>query len=101
MTVLSLTENELEFFNEVSVLMNEKYPEMREKFGLWRKHQHFELKKDEVFHETSNSVTKESTLRIINKKDLPVNAFVSTWTLSDHGPLAATWCCDDSPITRP
>lgn len=70
---------------------------MKERFGMWRVHQHFELKKDEVFHETSDPSKKESTLRIINKKDLPKNSFASTWRLASEGPIVATWCCDDAP----
>ena len=87
--------------NEVPTFMDAKFPGMREKFGLWRVHQHFELKDDEVFHEVSNAKTQESTLRIIKKAELPANAFVSAWELTSEGPLAATWCCDDSPIDRP
>jgi hypothetical protein len=92
---LSLSERDTEFFGEIYHLMKEKYPEMEEKFGLWRIHQHFELKEDEVFHETSDANTKESILKIIKKKDLPEKAFGSTWQLTSTGPVVATWCCDD------
>jgi hypothetical protein len=52
------------------------------------------LNEREVFHETSNFITKESTLRIIKKKDLPENAFATTWKLTEFGPVQQTWCCD-------
>lgn len=71
---------------------------MEERFGMWRMHQHFDLKEDEIFHETSDPNTKESVLQIIKKKDLPKGAFASTWKLTDSGPVAATWCCDIRPI---
>jgi hypothetical protein len=93
MTAAILEERDLEFFNEVSELMNRKFPDMKEKFGIWRVHQHFELNSDEVFHETSNPMTRESTLRIIKKENLPKNAFVSSWSLKD-GFKPQTWCCD-------
>jgi len=98
MSALALNERDSEFFKDVYVLMKNKYPEMAEKFGIWRNHKHFELNDNEVFHETSNSETKESTLRIINKKDLPKEAFASTWKLTDSGPVVATWCCDHKPV---
>lgn len=101
MATAALIERDLDFFQEVKALMDKKFPEMKEKFGIWRIHQHFELDSNEVFHETSNTLTRESTLRIINKQNLPENAFVSSWCLTDSGPLAATWCCDDAPINRP
>jgi hypothetical protein len=52
-------------------------------------------KEDEIFHETSNIDTQESTLKIVKKKDLPEKAFASTWKLAASGPIVATWCCDD------
>lgn len=96
-----LTQKDLEFFQEVSTLIYAKYPEMKDKFGIWRIHQHFELEQDEVFHETSNPKTRESTLRIIKKNELPLGAFASTWRLTPQGPAIATWCCDDSPVNHP
>jgi hypothetical protein len=95
----SLSDRDTEFFQEVYSLMKNKYPEMEDKFGIWRSHQHFDLKEDEVLHETSNLATQESTLRIIKKKDLPEKAFASTWTLTKSGPVVATWCCDDKPAS--
>lgn len=97
MSILSLNERDTQFFKEIYNLMITKYPEMVEKFGIWRAHQHFDLKEDEVFHETSDPNTKESVLRIIKEKDLPQEAFASTWKLTEAGPVAATWCCDDHP----
>jgi len=61
------TKRDLEFIQEVSLLMSKKFPEMREKFGIWRVHQHFDLAEDEVFHETSDPITRQSTLKIIKK----------------------------------
>lgn len=98
MSTLSLNERDTQFFKEIYSLIKNKYPEMVEKFGIWRAHQHFDLKEDEVFHETSDLDTKESVLRIIKKKDLPQGAFASTWKLTESGPVVATWCCDDRPI---
>ncbi|MBS0621587.1 MAG: hypothetical protein JSR80_01330 [Verrucomicrobia bacterium] len=95
MATLSLSERETQFFQDLYLLMQSKYPEMSEKFGVWRAHQHFKLGEGEVFHETSNRETKESVLKIIKKTDLPTQAFASTWTLSASGPVVATWCCDD------
>lgn len=96
-----LTKRDIEFFDEVTTLINTKYPDMKNKFGLWRDHQHFAISADEVFHETSDSMTKESTLRIIKKSDLPEGSFASTWRLTNNGPVVAAWCCDDSPVNRP
>jgi hypothetical protein len=93
-----LNERDTEFFDEVYALIKSKYPEMEDKFGIWKVHNHFEIKDDEVFHETSNKENKESTLKIIQKKNLPENAFVSSWKLTNKGPIAATWCCDDTPL---
>ena len=98
MTTSCLNERDLDFFQDVYSLMKNKYPELSEKFGIWRAHQHFEIREDEVFHEISNAETKESTLRVIKKQDLPEHAFASTWKLGDSGPIVATWCCDDRPI---
>jgi len=93
-----LSEQDTAFFQDVYALMKTKYPEMEEKFGMWRVHQHFDLKEDEAFHETSDSKMKESTLRIVRKEMLPQRAFASTWKLTKSGPAVATWCCDDQPI---
>lgn len=90
----ALSERDTQFFGEVYELMKNKYPEMEEKFGIWRVHQHFELGADEVFHETSNEETKESVLKIVKKNDLPKNAFVSSWKLSQGRPTPQQWCCD-------
>lgn len=98
MSALALSDRDIEFFQEVYGLMKHKYPEMEDKFGIWRAHQHFELQEDEIFHETSNPKTKESNLKIIKKKDLPKKAFTSTWKLTQSGPVVATWCCDDKPM---
>jgi hypothetical protein len=98
MSTMQLNERDNQFFDDVYFLMKNKYPEMIEKFGLWRAHQHFELEENEVFHETSDLNKRESTLRIIKKTDLPEHAFASTWKLTDRGPIAATWCCDDRPM---
>jgi len=98
MSALALDERDLEFFKDVYNLMKNKYPEMEEKFGIWRNHQHFELAENEVLHETTNITTRESVLRIIDKNNLPNEAFASTWKLSETGPIVATWCCDDRPM---
>lgn len=95
MTAQSLSERDTQFFAEVYHLIKDKYPEMEEKFGLWRIHQHFDLKEDEVFHETSDPYSRESILRIIKGNDLPQQAFASTWKLTESGPVVATWCCED------
>lgn len=97
MTSSLCSETEINFFNDVKSLLLEKYPDLKDKFGIWKAHQHFELNEDEVFHETSNEKTKESTLRIIKKSELPKQAFASTWYITENGPIVATWCCDDSP----
>jgi hypothetical protein len=86
---------------EFGALMETSYPEMAERFGIWRVHNHFEMGEDEVLHETSDPKTKESTLRIIPKANLPQGAFASTWRLTAHGPVVAAWCCDHSSTTRP
>lgn len=80
--------------------MTNTYPEMTDKFGIWRVHQHFDLKEGEVFHETSNPHTRESVLKIIKQSELPQNAYATTWKLTSNGPIVAEWCCDDSPVTR-
>ncbi len=94
MSALALNERDTEFFQEVYTLMKNKYPDMEDRFGIWRVHQHFELKENELFHETSNPETKESILKIIKTKDLPEKAFASSWRLTESGPVVATWCCD-------
>ena len=91
---LPLTERDEAFFNDVFSLIQSKYPGMTDKFGIWRVHEHFEINEDEVFHETSNPKTKESTLKIIKKSELPKGAFASSWKFTQAGPLEATWCCD-------
>lgn len=98
---LTTTEKDLEFFNAVYSLMINSFPEMAEKFGIWRIHEHFEPGQDEVFHETSDSQTRESTLKLIKKTALPPSAFASTWKLTKSGPIVANWCCDDSPSIKP
>jgi len=98
MTTMTLNESDLNFFQDVYNLMITKYPEVKNKFGIWRTHQHFELNQDEIFHETSNMEKKESILKIIKKEDLPENAFASTWKLTEIGPVVTTWCCDDITI---
>lgn len=100
MTLQALTESEEEILNSCYELMRERDPSMPNRFGIWRIHEHFQKKDDEVFHETSNAKTRESTLRIVPKHSLPKNAFPSTWKLTDNGPVVATWCCD-GPTIRP
>ena len=70
MSLNSTTELENEFFSAVFALMQTSYPEMAEQFGIWRVHNHFEIDEDEIFHETSNAETKESTLRSFQKNRL-------------------------------
>lgn len=94
MAASMLTERETAFFEDVHTMMKKSYPDLADQFGIWRVHQHFQPKEDEIFHETSNPETKESTLRLIKKSELPQNAFPSTWTLSEKGPVVASWCCD-------
>lgn len=68
---------------------------MREKFGLWKIHNHFNITDEQVFHESTNNEKQISVLNIINKKDLPENAYPTNWSLSKdllHKPLQ--WCCD-------
>ena len=89
-----LSKQDTDFFQDVYNLMKTKYPEMEEKFEIWRIHQHFNLQEGEVFHETSSPETKESTLRIIKKEDLPKQAFTSSWKLTKSGAEPAAWCCD-------
>lgn len=101
MTTAGLDAREQELFNEIFHLMNTKFTDLKEKFGIWRIHNHFDINEDEVFHETSDPVTRESTLRIIKRKDLPQNAFASSWQLTDKGAVAALWCCDDAPVQKP
>ncbi len=100
MTTLTLDERDHAFFKAVHDLMKNQYPEMEDKFGIWRIHEHFELNADELFHETSDHETKESTLRIVKKKDLPQEAFASTWKLTGTEPIVATWCCDHRPLIK-
>ena len=94
----TLSDRDQSFFHAVYNLIKADYPEMEGKFGIWRAHEHFDLQEGEVFHETSNAETKESILRIIPKNKLPKNAFASSWKLTEHGPIVATWCCDDQPL---
>jgi hypothetical protein len=101
MSATCLDEPEAEFFQAVHALMRNKFPDMEEKFGMWRAHQHFETKADEVLHETSDARTRESTLRIIKKNDLPAGAFVSTWKLSPSGGIPQTYCCDYDDYSTP
>jgi len=68
---------------------------------VWRVHEHFEPQQDEIFHETSNDETRQSTLNLINKSALPSSAFASTWKLTENGPIVANWCCDDAPTPKP
>ena|GEM_PF-1882739 len=91
---MNLTERDEAFFKDVFELIQTKYPDIKEKFGIWRAHQHFPLEKDEVFHETSDVKSRESTLKIIKKSELPENAFATTWKLSNEGPIVAAYCCD-------
>lgn len=101
MTLSTLNQRDHEFFAAISALIQNSFPEMAEKFGIWKVHQHFEIGEDEIFHETSNTSNRESTLRIIKKNELPEGAFPSTWKFENNKLVAATWCCDDSPIDRP
>lgn len=100
MTAELLTQLDINFFNDVSCLLRDKYPALKEKFGIWKAHQHFDLAEDEVFHETSDATTKESVLRIIKKSELPEGAFASAWHMTEQGPVVATWCCDHSPSDK-
>lgn len=78
-------------------LIDSKYPGMEQKFGIWKVHHHFDLAADEILHETSDPITKESTLRIIKRDALPQGAFASSWSLGSNGPEVHTWCCDWQP----
>lgn len=89
-----LSQNDLDFFAAVYELMDSQFPEMKEKFGIWKIHQHFEAQDNEVFFETSNPETQESTLRIIDKNDLPAEAHATTWKMTGTGPIVMEWCCD-------
>ncbi len=71
---------------------------MVEKYGIWKIHQHFDLKNDEVFHETSDEEKKLSTLSIIKKASLPKNAYPTSWKLTNAGAEVVTWCgCVEKP----
>lgn len=95
MNALNIDEKDTQFFKDVHDLMKSKYPEMIEKYGIWRVHHHFPLDSDEALYETSNANTKESTLRIIKKRELPQNSIISTWKFDEGGSSPSSWCCDD------
>lgn len=97
MASATLPKRDQAFFEAVYELLDKSFPELKEKYGIWRVHNHFPIKESELFHETSNPDTRESTLRIIKKDELPSEAFASAWKLSHQGPLVATWCCDSHP----
>jgi hypothetical protein len=99
MNINHMAERDFDFFNAVKKLITDSFPEMAERYGIWKVHQHFELKEDEVFHETSCEATRESTLKIIKRDELPNGAFASTWKIEDNQFVVANWCCDD--IHRP
>jgi len=92
-----LSVKEENMFSEISQIMD-KYPAaIQRKYGLWRVHHHFDMAPNELLHETSSHETKESTLKVIKKEDLPSGAFATTWSLSDKGkPQPVSWCCDYS-----
>jgi hypothetical protein len=96
MTATALPKRDQDFFEAVHGLLDTSFPELKKKYGIWRIHRHFELGEGEVFHETSNAQTKESTLCILKKDQLPKGAFASTWSLTAKGPVVGTWCCDDA-----
>ncbi len=92
MTILSIQE-EL-FFQDFSKLLK-KHTAMDGKFSLWRVHTHHQIKADEVLHESSDKRARTSTTRVINKKRLPKEAFISQWLVKGDGTRkAAVWCCD-------
>jgi len=95
----NVTTRDEEFFNAVYSLMTKSFPDMIERFGIWRIHEHFQIDADETFHEISNHETKESTLRIVKKEELPESAVATSWRLSADGHAVATWCCD-GPILK-
>jgi hypothetical protein len=72
--------------------MNEKYPEMKEKFGMWRAHQHFDIQDNECFVETTDKTTKESTLKIAKKTELTGEVMGTRWVLTAEGPVAKQYC---------
>lgn len=89
-----LTPREQQFFKAFSHLLQE-YDDMDGKFSLWKVHKHFTLQDNEVLHETSDTYKRESTVRVIDKSDLPQNAFVSQWLVSKDGSyIQSSWCCD-------
>lgn len=92
-----LQQTEIDFFKDVKQLIDSKYPGMEEKFGLWKVHHHFDMEENEVLHETSDPATRESTLRIVKRENLPEHSFATSWKLTTQGPVVCSWCCDWQP----
>jgi hypothetical protein len=100
MTTFSLTDRDQELFQAFEHLVSSQFPDLQERFGLWRVHHHFDVSANEVFYETSNDQSRTSTLQIVPVSELPAKAIPSCWSLKNGSLQVASWCCD-GPVDIP
>ncbi|MFZ4099494.1 MAG: hypothetical protein ACOYKZ_04110 [Chlamydiia bacterium] len=92
--LFSLTSRDQAFFQAMEELFRTQFPDLIDRFGIWRVHHHFELTSHEVLHETTDLQARTSTLAIIPAEELPKTSVPSTWCLTEDGLNVVTWCCD-------
>ena len=103
MSSCALSDRDQAFFSAFQALITAQFPDLSERFGLWRVHQHFPQHEDQVLYETSNDESQTSCLRLIPSNALPDHAIPSTWMVSHSQLRVCSYCCDfpDDPLPPP
>lgn len=73
----------------------DKYPHLDRKFGIMLDHTHFDIKENEILHETHDKAQRVLTVNTIKKSELSSNAKATQWVFDEKGEIkVAQYCCD-------
>ncbi|EGQ7973434.1 hypothetical protein I7Z51_002356 [Vibrio parahaemolyticus] len=96
-TLEMMSKEQYALFREIAFVLN-KYPKLKDKFGIYLVHEHFECQNEEVLYEKSDVDKRVSLTQPITQSLLPEGAFPSQWKISLQGDelnaKVDKWCCD-------
>lgn len=90
-----LSASEQKMFAEISRIFYKYKNETRE-FGLSLLHSHFNVKRNEILHETNDKSNRTMQIRPIAHTNIPAQAHATLWSVSTitGKPKVLQLCCD-------